>query len=74
MLIILVSLTYQVVDADYHEGLGIGCDSAAIVEFSFRSNDNYDTWTLSQPDILLLGYEGTWTAPKVNILCLFRLQ
>ena len=54
----------QVVDADYHEGLGIGCDSAAIVEFSFESNDNYDTWTLSQPDILLLGYEGTWTAPK----------
>jgi hypothetical protein len=46
-------------------GKGIGCDSAAVAEFTFTSNACYTTWSLYQADVALLGDQtGVWSAQK----------
>jgi hypothetical protein len=43
---------------------GIGCDSAAVIEFAFTSSNCYTTWSLVEAYGQLLGTGGSWTANK----------
>lgn len=56
------SLSHTIVSTNPNKG--IGCDSAAVVEFTFTSNACYQNWTLLSPDIQLFGGDGSWSAPK----------
>jgi hypothetical protein len=43
---------------------GIGCDSAAVIEFAFTSSNCYTTWSLVEAYGQLLGTGGIWSANK----------
>jgi hypothetical protein len=43
---------------------GIGCDSAAVIEFAFNSSNCYSTWSLVEAYGQLFGTGGIWSANK----------